>query len=133
MGLDNGIEVKRTEYSVSIPWIAKHAFDWDKEKRYDFQICYWRKCWNIRTIILCTCNINSDNDCRYLLSVDDLINIRKELKKLNEKEWNSQGGSIWTWEEHAPINKKHIRELAKLIQLKRKHKDKLEIYFYDSY
>ena len=51
MGLDNSIEVKRNEYTNSIPELQRFNVSWDKEHKYDFEITYWRKCWNIREMI----------------------------------------------------------------------------------
>lgn len=134
MGLDNGIEVKRTEFTNSLPWLRSLEGSWDKEHKYDFEVCYWRKCWNVRRIVLDICEEDSPNDFEFELTLDQLVQIRDTLKQFNAKNWdNSYGNSIWTWKEHKRSNRRHITRLNKLIKLKKKYGDLIEVYFYDSY
>lgn len=132
MGLDNGIYIKRNKYSENIAALKKYEEDWDKEHFYDFEICYWRKCWNVRSDIL---NILSSpyngEGGRIEILKDELYDILKLLKSYNFQTWNNND-SIWSWEEHKKINKQHIKNIKKLIQLKEKLPD-LEMYFLDSY
>lgn len=134
MGLDNGISVKRTEFTNALSWFKSLEDDWDREHRYDFEVCYWRKCWNVRSIILDICEEDSPNDYRFELTLEHLIQIRDALKRFNAKSWDdSYSGSIWTWKEHKPSNRRHISRLNKLIKLKKEYGDLIEVYFYDSY
>lgn len=53
MGLDNGImlKIKDKEKFGEIPaWIRREP--WEDEHNYDYEILYWRKCWNVRAEIL---------------------------------------------------------------------------------
>ena len=45
MGLDNGIIVKKTELTKRLFKVKKNCLD---EYTDDFEIAYWRKCWNVR-------------------------------------------------------------------------------------
>jgi hypothetical protein len=130
MGLDNGISVARNDYSNKIKALKKFEESWDKEHKYPFEICYWRKCWNVRKNILNILN-SCEDDYYYTLSIEDIKEIIKTLKSYNLKTWEWTD-SIWTWPEHKKINRKHIKNLKKLIKLMKKY-PLLEVYFYDSY
>ena len=116
MGLDNGI-------------IIKNKNDTKKE-----EICYWRKCWNIRRLIFdCITPDNKEEWCsEFRLSLNDLMDIYYALKSLNKENWNDNGGSIWEWEEIKKGLKNDIKEINKLIK-RMKRQPNLEIIFYDSY
>ena len=134
MGLDNGICVKRNEYSNSIKGLKGFTQDWDKDKKYDFEFCYWRKCWNVRNDIFNIVAPEINNDSETVLTIEDIAKIIKLLKSYNKKTWDcdSWNGSIWTWSEYKAMNRIHIKNLYKLIRLM-KRCPKLEVYFYDSY
>lgn len=133
MGLDNSIMIERNEYSNKIKnKLKSFILDFDDEERYNFEVCYWRKCWNVREDISDAIGGILDNR-RTSLNIDNLKSILLILKGYNKENWKYGGwGSIWTWEEHKKINKKHIKNLEYLIKLKKKYPD-LEIYFLDSY
>ena len=113
MGLDNGIIIKN-----------KNGI----EKK---EICYWRKCWNIRRLIF-ECIDPNEMLFEYSLSLDNLVDIYYALKGLNKENWNDNGGSIWTWEEIRKGLKRNIKALNKLIKRMKRESD-LEVIFYDSY
>ena len=129
MGLDNGICVKKTDFLSNNYKLKKmHHFSTSIE------LCYWRKCWNIRNLILDTLNIYSDNDLKYYLSIDEIDDIIKVLKKLNKSNWNDFGYSIWDWKEQKRHIKQHIKNLKYIKKLLNKYpNEKIDIYFYDSY
>lgn len=110
MGLDNEIIIKHSE---------------DSE-----EICYWRKCWNIRNGILEI--VNHEYEYDYPLSTEDVTKIISFLKSLNKYNWDNNGGSIWTWEEIKPSLKKNIKILKKLLKRMKKNSN-LKVIFYDSY
>ena len=134
MGLDNGICVKRNEYSNSIKKLKGFTQDWDKDKKYDFEFCYWRKCWNVRSDIFNIITPETNNNSKTVLTIEDIVKIIKLLKSYNKKTWDcdSWNGSIWTWSEHKAMTHIHIKNLYKLIKLMKRF-PKLEVYFYDSY
>ena len=133
MGLDNAICVRRTSVSNVIPKLAVFSYSWDKEHKCDFEIAYWRKCYNIRNGIF---NLGLGYDeAEYPLTVQNIDQIIKLLKSYNSKNWQENGGSIWDWDdEEFPYSKK-IRLDIKNLKLLRKLMNKydLEVYFYDSY
>ena len=135
MGLDNSIMIKRNEYSNKIQNVLKpFVMDFDIENKWNFEVCYWRKCWNIRDGIANVIEGICDNDSTRL-NIDNIKDIISLLKKYNKKNWEVGGGwsgSIWTWEEHKKSNKKHIKNLKLLYRLMKKYPE-LEVYFYDSY
>ena len=104
--------------------------EWAKKYGYDFEICYWRKCWNIRSLIF-GCIGSCDNDGEVPIKREDIPKIIDILKSLNSKNWEDEGGSIWTYEEQKPHIKQQIKDLKKVYRLMGKHN--LDVYFYDSY
>lgn len=135
MGLDNGIEVKRNEYTNNIPELKRFEEDYDKEHKYNFSITYWRKCSNIRSMIFDVVSGAHNNDRSDPLAIDDIDNVIKGLRLFNAKNWRENGGSIWDWDdEEYPYSKKIKQDIKDLKTLKRLMKKyDLEVYFYDSY
>lgn len=128
MGLDNGIIVKKTELTKKLFKVKKNCL---YEYTGDFEIAYWRKCWNVRDNIF-TITKGWRNEQSYTsLDRDDIYNIIKLLKSYNKKTWDSNN-SIWTWEEHKTANKRHIKYLKFLYKIMKKYPE-IEVYFYDSY
>ena len=112
MGLDNGIEIRRNEKSMNIyDKIQRFESDWDKEHNCDFEICYWRKCWQVRNLIF-RCLTVGDNEYEILIKREDIPNIINALESLNKKTWD-EDMSIWTWEEQRSHIKQHIKNLNK--------------------
>lgn len=134
MGLDNAIQVRRNKYSNEVVALKQFEEDWDKEHKYDFEVCYWRKCWNVRSDIMSLTSAPYDGGGGHFeVTTDELKKICKLLKSYNKDSWGeSSYGSIWSWEEHKKINAKHIKNLKKLIKLTQKYPE-LEVYFVDSY
>ena len=96
MGLDNGICIKRNAYSESIkPLVKAFEKDWAKEYGYSFEVCYWRKCWNIRGAIIDILEMDINNDAEVGLSEFNIEDIITFLKSLNEDNWTDYGPSIW--------------------------------------
>lgn len=126
--------MKRTSYTSTIPELQQFNVEWDTEHKYDFEICYWRKCWNIRNMIIEIIKDTYINVISEPLTPDDIDNIIKGLKSLNSDNWQDDDGSIWDWdgEDNYSIHIKHdIENLQSLRKLMDKYK--LEVYFYDSY
>lgn len=128
MGLDNGIQVKRNLYTNSIEDLKVFEETWDKEHKWDFEICYWRKCWNIRNDILWVLNSRFDDQYEFQLTYEDIDNIISILLSYNEDNW---GNSIWTFEEMVEHLQQDVENLKLLQDLMKTYN--LEVYFYDSY
>jgi hypothetical protein len=131
MGLDNGIEIKRNEKSMNIyDKLQRFESDWCKKYGYNFEVCYYRKCWNIRARIF-ECLTNGFDNSSISVTREDIPNIIAMLKSLNADNWNDYGSSIWEFEEQEPHIKRHIENLEYLYELMAEHD--LDVYFYDSY
>ena len=135
MGLDNGINIKRTPETNQIEELKVFNQDWDKNQKYNFEVCYWRKCWNIRNDIFCL-GIGYD-ESYHTLTKEDIDNIIKLLQSYNEDNWTENGSCIWEWtsDEEGWSYSEHIKNDIESLQLLRQLMDKyeLEVYFYDSY
>lgn len=128
MGLDNGICVKRNYYTTNIKELQIFEDSWDKEHKWDFEVCYWRKCWNIRNDILWSIDSRFDDQYEFKLTSENIGNIIIILMSYNEENW---GNSIWEFEaikEHLQQDIKNLQILQDLME-----KYELEVYFYDSY
>ena len=104
--------------------------EWAKEYKYDFEVCYWRKCWNIRRLIF-DCIGSCENDGEVPIKREDIPRIIKVLESLNNKNWEDWGSSIWTYEEQKPFIQQQIKNLKKVYRIMGKYD--LDVYFYDSY
>ena len=131
MGLDNGLCIRRNEASMSI-YDKLKCFESKSAKEYqwDFEVCYWRKCWNIRNLIF-GCIGSCENDGEVPIKREDIPNIIEILKSLNSKNCYDYGSSIWEYEDQKPHIKRQIKNLKKVYKLMGKYD--LEVYFYDSY
>lgn len=124
MGLDNGIRLGkgRPDY---YPCYVKLD---DRHKNCD-DLCYWRKCWNIREDILDIVG-EEDEQYEYILTREDVHAIRRALQVyFKYPHWWSR--SIWTWKE---IRRHLFYDVVNLWWLERyMKKHEVEVYFYDSY
>lgn len=133
MGLDNYIVVKRTPETNKIEELKVFNIDWDKELKYDFEVAYWRKCYNIRHMVM-DCVENFEDNIGATLTKYDVDNIIEGLKSFNADNWDDNFGSIWDWNGNWSYSE-HIKNDIESLQLLRQLMDKyeLEVYFYDSY
>lgn len=134
MGLDNGIEIKRKD---NLPKCVL-CFDdegWRKQRGYDLEVAYWRKCWNVRHIIFDVLRRGDDNDSVIDITREELVEIIHRLEddlhycNFWSGEW---GGCIWTWNEFRRIQKRNLKNLKKLAHMMKRHPN-IEVIFYDSY
>lgn len=135
MGLDNSIEIKRNAYTNSIPELRQFELEYDKAYEYDFEICYWRKCWNIRNDILWIIGERLSDKYEYTLDKEDIDQIIKLLESYNADNFEDSGGCIWDWDdEEYPYSEKIQQDIASLKVLRQlMDKYELDVYFYDSY
>lgn len=131
MGLDNGVCIKRNEKSMNIyDKLKRFERDWDKKYEFDFEVAYWRKCWNIRALIS-KCLGGSEDNGSTPVNKEEITKIIIALKSLNVDNWDEDDGSIWEWEEQEPWIKQYIENLQYLYELMTQYD--LDVYFYDSY
>ena len=130
MGLDNGICIKRK--SASKDALLQFDEEWRSRNDYDLEVAYWRKCWNVRDIILDILNVPFDNNSETRMSVEDVVDVIAALKQLNEGNYQNRGGCIWGWNDFKRIQRRNLRALRRLVKLMKKD-NSLEVYFYDSW
>ena len=135
MGLDNSIQIKRNTSTNSIPELKQFELAYDNKHQFDFEICYWRKCYNIRNMIMDVVESARDNDNSDILTTTDIEKIIHGLQSFNSANWQENGGSIWDWDdEEYPYSEKIQRDIENLKKLQTlMEKYDLEVYFYDSY
>lgn len=135
MGLDNSIEIKRTAYTNTIPELKCFELSYDDKHEFDFEAAYYRKCWNVRSMVFDVVSGIHYNGRSEPLTTTDIDNIIKGLQSFNSNSWQANGGSIWDWDdEEYPYSEKihcDIENLKYLRELMDKYE--LEVYFYDSY
>ena len=132
MGLDNGIDVKIND---KIPGYAFKCFysEWRNKYKLDLQVAYWRKCWNVRNMIIETLNIKEVNDSRTTMSIDDVDKVIKMLKRINKKNWLDYGECFWDWKDFKYNNNRNVKNLKLLRKFMKRNPKVFEVYFYDSY
>lgn len=124
--------MRRTQQSNKIKELKVFNLDYDKELKYDFEVCYWRKCWGLRNDVLYLLGQRFVDKYEFDLSKSDVENIIKLLESYDAESWS---GSIWDWDnEEYPYSEKIQRDIENL-KILRELMDKydLEVYFYDSY
>ena len=134
MGLDNGIMLKiidKEKFGPMPAWIKRE--EWEDKYNYDYEILYWRKCWNVRAVILSYLEAD-DDEYEWTLSLMDLQDICKILKKLYTKSNWDESQSIWSWDEVKNTYKSNLKYAEKVAKwLRDKPEGSYELYFYDSY
>ena len=131
MGLDNGIRVKHVginDYEKLDINNKDEVSCADEEDAID--ICYFRKCWGLRNRIV---GLLHTKDELTLIEAEDIpAIIRCVADFLDERTWEEEGESIWTFQE---IKSSLVDAITKLSLLKvylQTH-PKAEAYFLDSY
>lgn len=115
--------------------MALALFDDEVSKKYNYDpsVAYWRKCWNVRKIIIDVLDVREDNDSYTTMTIDDVDAVITALCKINKKNWLDRGSTIWDWKEFKGIQRRNIRNLRRLRHMMRKNPDVFEVYFYDSW
>lgn len=135
MGLDNSIEVKRNVYTNSIPELQRFELEDDKAHEYDFEVCAWCKCWNIRNDILWIIGERFSDKYEYVLDKEDIDQIVKLFESYNADNFEGSGSCIWDWDDDEYPYSKKIQQDIESLKVLRQLMDKyeLDVYFYDSY
>lgn len=127
MGLDNGIIITKGVKRKNIPSFVH----FDNYIKPTIELCYWRKCWGIRGMILQKLH-GRDSD-HTDLNVEDIPVIIKILKYFcSEKHWEEEADSIWEYKDFKDILIDQIINLSWLYDYWQQHPN-LKCYFYDSY
>lgn len=130
MGLDNGVVIVKNDKTSAIEDKLSALFD---EYTYgqEYDVCTWRKCWNIRNEILYIINHRFDEEYEFCLDVEDVEQIIEFLSSLNADTWTDSGSSIWDWDEMEEHIQQDIENLNVLVELMQEYD--LDVKFYDSY
>lgn len=135
MGLDNGImlKIKDKKKFGTLPPFLRHE-EWEPEDEYE--VLYWRKCWNIREEVfsmLHSFHPKDGDNC--VFSVAKLEEIIYHLNDCYEpKWWNEHDDSIWDFNDICKNYHYHLLNAMRLVEfLKEKDPGSYELYFYDSY
>lgn len=136
MGLDNGIILKLSNKKIpeDFPeqdawWISSQE---EVDKNGEFEVAYWRKCWDIRSIILEVLHAGQEGGS-YPIEADDLPAIRRGIIHLiNPKHYDNESDSIWEYDERVDGELQILLNLMWLENYLKKHPED-SAYFYDSY
>ena len=140
MGLDNGIILRvRNKLNEDCPLLSVEGIEenkWRTDGFHYYDICYWRKCWNIRDVLFSCCQDTEgkEDNCNYELTISELEDIRYQLYNIICKGPDHWGDSIWDFEEAMNFLPWDIVRISALINfLKDEGAGRAEVYFYDSY
>ena len=134
MGLDNGIDAKKIN-PADIPGFVTIGVPSYATEKDTMEVCYWRKCWGLRGMILEAIFAQNlpDEKYRYDLEWKEVENIAKGLIPFLEKEYfDTYAQSIWDYEEMQEQLVQDIINLKWLAWYMKKHPE-VEVSFYDSY
>jgi hypothetical protein len=126
MGLDNGVVLK-TKLKHNIP----NFFDW-RNNHEELDVCYWRKFWGFRNEVVR--EFGQKEPCEDI-PLDDIGvgKLRCILEQYLDREYyESEGDSIWDYEDYLSHNIECIENLKRLQKFLEEHPGE-ECYFYDSY
>lgn len=144
MSLDNGIIISHIHRKICEETFPSKLFVFfrdDREGDNDFsrfytytlhtgdEICYWRKCYNIRDAILKVLKTDEEK-YEYPISYENLLKIIKVLKSFNKRNWND---NIWEWREVKNGMRICIHNLKIIAKHMRKYPGLIQLTFYDSY
>jgi len=138
IGLDNGIILHTKNPVENIPQELKGRLNvYFNGNEYQYTICYWRKCWNIRhyvkEIFYCSPE-DVDIESMCIEDVKEMWCIINTLNKKKKWEDDSHGGSIWSYKEIRDVLDHDLLCLEWLIYFMRHHNsDEYRVEFYDSY
>lgn len=139
MGLDNGIILKLSNKKIpeDFPQTKSENTWWidtqeDVDKDGEMEIAYWRKCWDVRGIILGVLHAGQEGG-EYPVEADDLPAIRRGiLKLLNPKIYEEESDSIWEYEDRVDSELQMLLNMKWLENYLKQHPED-SAYFYDSY
>lgn len=137
MGLENGIVVE----GIPKEKIDSKYVIFEDELTEDFpsfHICYWRKCWNIRNLILDHINVDKreNDDYNFTLEKRELlwiIDVLAYFSELSEEEYELYyANDIWGYYLMMSKTKMDIDALMWLVDLYDECPN-IKVIFYDSY
>lgn len=132
MGLDNGIIIRGFSEEDASYFVEPTSYSDSDSNKIDLEICYWRKCWHVRSAIMEVLHM-SDEEYEKKIDKEDIPALIRALMTLMSKEtWEEGGETIWTFEQYASTHLDNIINLRLLDKYMETHPD-IEVVFYDSY
>lgn len=124
MGLDNGFIITHPR-EVKVPFGKPYNEE-------DQDVAYWRKCWNVREVILDILHGDQNDAGDYSVGLEELDVIIAALKTFNKKNWKCPLDTIWKWGEIEDELKENIINLEKTKEFLQEHPE-CQLIFYDSW
>lgn len=137
MGLDNGLLLHTTTRIRNIPKEVRGRLgdSWVDEDGYVYEVCYWRKCYNIRHRVgkELTGVIDAADYSKEDLDIGDVKSIWHIINHVNNRWiWDYvDDNSIWTYDEIHDQLDEDLLYLEWLIDFMKHNECRVE--FYDSY
>lgn len=139
MGLDNGL-LLYTKGPIDFPkeiadYITNLSVDLRSPFPYKYELCYWRKCWNLRREIGHAIGAASiEYIGKSWLTISEVKNIWHAINQLSSKHAWENGDSIWSWTEIKDHLARDLLIIDWLIYFMRHHDEsEYMVEFYDSY
>ena len=129
MGLDNGVVVRDVKRSELSPFMR---YSYEKDYHDGVEVCYWRKCWGLRSWFLREAYPNWNLNQYHFQMTEREINILLRIIRnylRHPEDWDQ---SIWEFDEIKYHLHNQQWNLVLLRTWMRKHPDAY-VYFYDSY
>ena len=139
IGLDNGLilhsrnMIKAAERPPKVTSLGAHD-NYEGHPEFDYEVLYWRKCWNLRTAVARALELPHDYVHKFDLSIEDIKAIWHVVNEHNNKHVWEDGSSIWSYDEMHDHLDSDLLSLEWLIHFMRTHRDnEYMVEFYDSY
>ena len=140
MGLDNGIhlitkhQLDLNDWEIKPDYVAISFDEFSTKEHNDgyyYDVCYWRKCWDLRNIIIDILGCSSEGGVYEIDKPSQLEEIQYAIFKClkNPEDWRQY---CWSIDEIAGNFGQSIIDLAWLIDYLKKDKT-AKVTFYDSY
>lgn len=136
MGLDNGLTlITKKEVNEPLPFDVEGRFHpYFDGNEYEYNLCHWRKCDNIRDCIRETFYRPSDDVSMDNMCIDDVKQVWHIINTLNKKKRWEQDDSFWSYKEVRDMLDYDLLCIEWLIHYMRHHNDdEYRVVFYDSY
>ena len=142
MGLDNGItlitksKLDFEDWEIVPEYVNVTLDEWGtahSKRGYEYDVCYWRKCWDIRADVLEILDAPQEGGVYRIDKPEQILDIRDALIEYlrNPEKWND---SIWSIDEYAPHLARDIMALGWLHDYMVEHAgENFIVEFYDSY
>lgn len=138
MGLDNGLLIKTKKIipEDSVPDYVELAgfYSTPDGTTWAYEVCYWRKCWNIRNMILEVLDAPGSGGGYYDVNPKQLVQIRDGIYHFltDGDQWDDEGASIWDFKDMIPTLAQNIVDITWALDYLKEH-PYAYVQFYDSY